>query len=436
MAGKYVTPEELLTLEGIEDNVQDQLDAKVNNADFEDGDVTAKLLTGFESGAGGVLVTDSILSGMEKLDGNIGAVGMASLPKAADGSASETLDEHAFFRSQIAVELTQVSFLPDNTLTADDTDFATINVYSRDSNGTDQELLASVTTEDTGGSGDWVAFKPVALTIENALVKANRVVTVEIEKAGSGVVIPKGTLQLRFKTFVDPEDITRASFALLMDEVSGSITDAVGGVTLIENNTPNTFGVTGGGPGYDPGVQMAATAGGFRKAYSAGNDLGVDLDTGSGNLLLRCRLDTQGIGTGKLLFCTTLVGTGHAGFCIRANSSGGASNSGLLLTLMAQDESFVTTGWYGNEVGDAMWNGGVHTHEFQIDRVNGLVRLYTDGILQGPADPAGSDNISSLAGKSLSRNGDGIGLCSDSRAGIDLNLPFTVWFVRVKKTVV
>src|SRR4030095_13907495 len=39
-----------------------------------DADITGKLLTGYVSGAGAVVATDSILQGIQKLNGNIGAL--------------------------------------------------------------------------------------------------------------------------------------------------------------------------------------------------------------------------------------------------------------------------------------------------------------------------------------------------------------------------
>jgi len=70
---------------------------KLASADFTDANVTAKLITGFVSGAGAVAATDTILEAVNKIDGNVAAkLDSAKLVKygsaaSAGGGASEAL---------------------------------------------------------------------------------------------------------------------------------------------------------------------------------------------------------------------------------------------------------------------------------------------------------------------------------------------------------
>lgn len=80
-------------LDGVTSAIQTQLNAKLASSSFTDSAVTSKLLTGYVSGAGVVAGSDTILQGFNKLNGNdaaISAVANAALPSASFTSAAVT----------------------------------------------------------------------------------------------------------------------------------------------------------------------------------------------------------------------------------------------------------------------------------------------------------------------------------------------------------
>jgi len=114
---------------------------------------------------------------------------------AADGAAADTLAEHMLFQAQDAVTVTKVFYLPDAALTADDTNNAVLLVSRRDSAGATKVTIATLTTNVA--SGNWTAFDGKDLgTITNSAIAAGAVITWEISKGGTGVVVPAGCLQV------------------------------------------------------------------------------------------------------------------------------------------------------------------------------------------------------------------------------------------------
>jgi hypothetical protein len=124
-------------------------------------------------------------------------VNVAVWPKdAIDAAANTATAEHAIGHSPAAGTVRSVKYVPTAALTADNTNYATITVWKRDSAGANQTKVAEVTTQITG-SGNWTAFAPVALTLQaaaNIALAAGSSLTVQIAKAGSGVQVPAGTL--------------------------------------------------------------------------------------------------------------------------------------------------------------------------------------------------------------------------------------------------
>lgn len=118
---------------------------------------------------------------------------------AADGAASTATSETAVGMSVDAVTLEKVYFVPAAALTADDTNYATITASKRASGGGSKTTVASVTTQATGGSGNWTAWAPVEITLAAApapTIAALSSFTFEISKTGTGVVVPAGVLVL------------------------------------------------------------------------------------------------------------------------------------------------------------------------------------------------------------------------------------------------
>jgi hypothetical protein len=108
-----------------------------------------------------------------------------------DVDTSDTYGEHVVWEIPNIDNffiLTSVKFIPDNTLTASNSNYATITLYSSPYIGGVHIALASVTTKITG-SGNWVPFVPVPLSIISGrnVINKTDVVTWEIEKSGSGI---------------------------------------------------------------------------------------------------------------------------------------------------------------------------------------------------------------------------------------------------------
>lgn len=82
---------------------------------------------------------------------------------------------------------------PQSTLTASDTDYATVKVVKGDNAAGAETIMASVATTTTA-SGNWAAGVKEALTVSstvaNTRIAKGEVLSFSIAKAGSGVVVP------------------------------------------------------------------------------------------------------------------------------------------------------------------------------------------------------------------------------------------------------
>lgn len=114
------------------------------------------------------------------------------LQKAADGSAVP-MPQATVFEGRPYAVTGDLYFRPNAVLAADDTDFATINVYTQDGVGGSLSLAGTISTTITGGTGNWTAFAPVPL-VSSISVPAGYIVTVEIQQdaGGAGVPVPSG----------------------------------------------------------------------------------------------------------------------------------------------------------------------------------------------------------------------------------------------------
>lgn len=113
---------------------------------------------------------------------------------AADGAASTATAEQAFAECPTARTAATIKILPSAALAGDPTNNATITVRKRDAAGTNPITLKALTT-----TASWTAFDAVdfgALTVSS--IEAGSVLTVEITKGGTGVVVPAGKLEVRF----------------------------------------------------------------------------------------------------------------------------------------------------------------------------------------------------------------------------------------------
>lgn len=132
--------------------------------------------------------------------GPTGATGPAGLlatyHKSEDAAAEAPLAETVIGVTVGSSTATNIRFLPDAALVADDTNYATIQINKYDSEGNNRTEIGVITTKTIGlgGSGDWDAWKPVPLAISNQPIAAGCVVTINITKTAGGVIVPAGTL--------------------------------------------------------------------------------------------------------------------------------------------------------------------------------------------------------------------------------------------------
>ena len=125
-----------------------------------------------------------------------GAFAFEHLKTAADGSASTATSEVPLGMARRASKVVAAYFIPASTLTADDSNYATLTISKRAAGGGSKTTVASVSTTITGGSGNFVAWVPVPLTVvaADASVTALSQLSFEITKPGTGVVVPIGKL--------------------------------------------------------------------------------------------------------------------------------------------------------------------------------------------------------------------------------------------------
>lgn len=119
----------------------------------------------------------------------------------ADLLASEVLTERVIFvfrnpsYSMNFPFTNLIKFIPNAALTANATNYATINVYTRAVGGGSQTLIASRTTQTTS----WTAFSGVTITQSDLGPFADTTeLTFEITKTGTGVIVPSGVLQISY----------------------------------------------------------------------------------------------------------------------------------------------------------------------------------------------------------------------------------------------
>lgn len=152
-----------------------------------------------------------IAAALSKLEGSNSGVYDGSVPKAArqiirkviklrkpsaDAMAADTTAYTAADQEYMpyAARILGAYIQPQATLTAHDTNYATVNVVKGDNAGGAETVMASQTTKITGGSGNWAAGVKQALTVSstvaNTRIAKGQVLGFSIAKASSGVVVP------------------------------------------------------------------------------------------------------------------------------------------------------------------------------------------------------------------------------------------------------
>lgn len=118
---------------------------------------------------------------------------------AADAMAADTTAYTAAFQVRMtrAARILGAYIVPQSTLTAHASNFATVKVVKGDGAAGAETIMASVTTEITG-SGNWAAGVPEALTVSstpaNTRIARGEILGFSIAKAASGVVVPISTV--------------------------------------------------------------------------------------------------------------------------------------------------------------------------------------------------------------------------------------------------
>lgn len=113
---------------------------------------------------------------------------------AADGMASTTTSEtYTGIYLPYACKVTAYFVGTSGGLTADNTNYATVTVSTRDSAGANKTALGTLTTTITSsGNLTQGAGKAFVMASGAVSVAAGSTITFEIAKAGSGVVVPAG----------------------------------------------------------------------------------------------------------------------------------------------------------------------------------------------------------------------------------------------------
>lgn len=110
--------------------------------------------------------------------------------QAADAMASTATTETPCFKARVALDIIEISVLPGAGLTADNANNAVITVQRRNADGTGAVTVATMTTNVA--SGNWTAWvsKLLTLTAANVRLTAGQILTINITKGGTGVVVP------------------------------------------------------------------------------------------------------------------------------------------------------------------------------------------------------------------------------------------------------
>lgn len=121
---------------------------------------------------------------------------------ADDAMASTTQADHVFWTNPFPFELQVVSasYSADGTITANDTNFATISVKTDDGAGGATAAAASWTTV-TAGTGNIATrvAKAAAITAANNRVRVGSNLVFNIAKGGTGVVVRAGSFAVRLR---------------------------------------------------------------------------------------------------------------------------------------------------------------------------------------------------------------------------------------------
>lgn len=118
-----------------------------------------------------------------------------SFVKPIADAAAGTAYEWPFFSNlgSASLQVTAVRIVPFAALTAHDTNYKTVSLFRRLAAAA-AVSVAAVTTKITGGTGDWVALTPIAVTLSataaNTIVAPGEDLSLSLVHAASGVAVP------------------------------------------------------------------------------------------------------------------------------------------------------------------------------------------------------------------------------------------------------
>lgn len=124
---------------------------------------------------------------------------------AADAMASTTTAADYFFTAYRPMQLVDAKFVSASTITSNDTNYGTIIVNKHDGLGGAGVVAASKATQTSasGGGGNLAAGVAydlaVSATEANAQLALNQVLSFQITKTGTGVVVPAGYVSLKMR---------------------------------------------------------------------------------------------------------------------------------------------------------------------------------------------------------------------------------------------
>ena len=130
---------------------------------------------------------------------------------ADDGAAGTATAEFVLGTVQRRAMLVSVEFVPNGAtgLVANDTNYASLIIQGRDGLGGAAKVLSTLTTKTaaSGGSGNWAQWANVVVPAAAVqpfdpnlyVIAAGGLVTLQVTKTGTGVIVPAGTYTARIR---------------------------------------------------------------------------------------------------------------------------------------------------------------------------------------------------------------------------------------------
>lgn len=115
------------------------------------------------------------------------------IPNTDGSNAAAAVTDAYFWRAPAACKVVSAYVLFDSSVTANNSNYATLKLQQADGAGGGLTVVANAATT-VGGTNSMSAGVPKALTVQTAAVAAGAVLAFGATKAASGVDLPTGTL--------------------------------------------------------------------------------------------------------------------------------------------------------------------------------------------------------------------------------------------------